>query len=514
MFAKEVMREIKRWPHQASSPQHQLDWRWIERLRELDAFDAYWWWAHAGPFTEVEQQHWDEIYTPNPDEAIKEQLAHLIAQSRERELTTAVAEQRQPRLCYPALDIEEVRRRIAALLQLSAEIAQEEPNALVRRLYHEKIEEEVSFLRMTEATYERDGERFRQLSRCVYPGPTSEEVNYVLSRVWGVVQQGLHYSKTTEVSQQLMLFMREHLRLPQPSPINIPLSLETQQTGSTPSSKVQQLVTAQAAKRFFETALRESGFEGWQVVIDKASTTRVESGLRRLILADSSMSVERVRYYFIHELGGHVARSMAGERSPLGLLGIGTKNYAPTEEGLALYHERHRAASSGQEVSDWGTLLGTLSTGLASGVVTPPQTFLSLYTFLELFFLLRRLLYGQDSDMSTAQKHARKTAMANCLRTYRGVPDLEQKGVCLTKDAIYLRGLWLIEQAVAQDEAVLDRLAVGKTALEYLPALQELGIVSSPQPLAKFTYMPDLDTYILSFEVADEQKGKASVENA
>jgi hypothetical protein len=42
------------------------------------------------------------------DEATKEQLATLLVQSRERELAAAFAEQREPRLRYPAIEIEDV----------------------------------------------------------------------------------------------------------------------------------------------------------------------------------------------------------------------------------------------------------------------------------------------------------------------------------------------------------------------------------------------------------------------
>ncbi len=83
---------------------------------------------------------------------------------------------------------------------------------------------------------------------------------------------------------------------------------------------------------------------------------------------------------------------------------------------------------------------------------------------------------------------------------YRGVRDLEQAGICYLQDSIYLHGLRLIEQAVAEDETVLDRLAVGVCALEQLPDLQELGILSAPQSLQKLIYTVDLDEYILSFE--------------
>ncbi len=113
----------------------------------------------------------------------------------------------------------------------------------------------------------------------------------------------------------------------------------------------------------------------------------------------------------------------------------------PTEEGLADFHERHVAALHGQPFDDSGTWLGTLAVGLASGVVTPPQTFSLLFSFFEPFLLLYRLLWRDDEDRPTAEQRARRNAFARCLRTFRGVPNLERPGVCFTKDVVYLRGL-------------------------------------------------------------------------
>ncbi|HCP75503.1 MAG TPA: hypothetical protein DIU08_12785 [Ktedonobacter sp.] len=245
------------------------------------------------------------------------------------------------------------------------------------------------------------------------------------------------------------------------------------------------------------------------VVDPNATGARIEQGLRHMFLPDQQFTLEEIRHLLSHELLGHVARCAAGERSPLGLLGIHTKNSSPTEEGLALYYERQVGVLHGRVFDDSGMWRATLAAGLACGVMTPPQTFLSVCTFLELFSLLSRLLNHPHADLQKLQKLARSYALSICLRTYRGVPDLEQAGVCYLQDALYLHGLRMIEQAVAQDETVLDRLAVGVVALELLPDLQELGITSAPQPLRKLAYDPDLDSHILSFVTADEDEKHA-----
>jgi len=501
MFAKDALEEIEQWRQKATSAQYQMDWRWVEKFRELDAFDAYWWWAQAGPFNKEEQQQWDQLFTPNIDEATKSQLGKLIAHSRERELTTALAEKREPCFCYPTLDIEEVRHRIATLIQLDNQMSQEEPNVLVRRLYHDKIEEEIWFLRMIEATYEGNNERFWEFSRRMYPPPTAKAMEYAISHVRQALIRGLHDPETAQMSQDFLQLLREHLHLSFDILAVDEEAYKMPQARTASSTESPQTITAQAAKRFFEAVFAQNGYEGWQVVIDpKASGPRVESGLRRVFLQDAEMSLELVKHYFVHELAGHVARSVAGERSSLGLLAIGTKSYSPTEEGIALYNERQIEERQGRVFDDWGAWFGTLVTGLASGVITPPQTFLSLFTFVEWFFLLLRLLGHLDEDRQSAQEKARRAALSTCLRVYRGVPNLQQAGICLNKDAVYLRGLWLVEQAVAQDATILDRLSVGRVALEYLSDLQELGVMPPSQTLQKLVLDPNLDSYICSFE--------------
>ncbi len=176
-----------------------------------------------------------------------------------------------------------------------------------------------------------------------------------------------------------------------------------------------------------------------------------------------------------------------------------------TSEGLALYHEIQEAALHGRAFDESRVWMGTLATGFAGGVVAPPQSFLSLYSFFEQFILLYRLLRRPDEDVPVAQEKARNLALVRCLRTYRGVHDLTKAGVCYTKDALYLRGLQMIEHVVAQDETLLDRLAVGKIALEQLPILKELGVTASPQPLRRLADDPELESRIVSFESLVDQ---------
>jgi len=517
VLAQEALREIENAREVSPDARFQLDWRWVRRYRELSAYDAYWWWAPTGPFTNEEQHQWEKLFAPKVDEATKDRLREILMQSRDRELSVARASYREPRLSYPALDIVEVRRRIADFLQLDAEIAGNEPNVVVRRLYHGAIEDELCFLRLIEATYEGTGERFWELMQQLYPQPTSAEMQYALEQVRQVLLQGLRLPETKVISdieqgrhearheacQQVIEVLREQFHLS--------LDLSGEPNGdfgaifSPPPDAP--MISVQGAKRFFEAVLHTREYADWQVILDpNVAGPRVEAGLRQVFLPAEPIPLDELREYVSHELAGHVARSIAGENSLLGLLGMGTKGYMVTEEGIADYYERQAAALHGDPVDDSGIWLGTLSIGLACGVAGPAQTFSSLLAFFEPFLLLYRLLWRDDEDRQTAERRAQRNAFTRCLRTFRGVPDLGKVGMCNTKDVVYLRGRWLIDRVVAQDEPVLDRLAVGKVAYELLPELEKLGITASSQSLRTLALDPDLDRYIVSFEGGGDGK--------
>ncbi|HVB72389.1 MAG TPA: tyrosine/phenylalanine carboxypeptidase domain-containing protein [Ktedonobacteraceae bacterium] len=507
MLTGEVQQAMAKWLHQATPPEQQLDRRWIGRYRELNAQDSFWWLTWAGPFTEEERQQWDRLFQPPVAETAKEQLAPLLTQSRERELAAALSEQREPRLHYPAIEIDEVRRRIVGFEQLAAEIEREEANEIVRRLYLGTITDDITYLRLIEATSGGNTEQYWVLNRRLFHEPTSDEMTYVLSRLRRLLQQGFERPDTAESSQHLLQFLQERLHLSLDLSVgrdDPPVVREYDPTQWGPG------ISAEAAKHFFETILRDSGYEGWRVMIDTAgSGARVESGLRQVLLSNERFALNTIRHLLAHELAGHVARSFAGEHSPVGLLGIGTQGYSPTEEGLALYHEREATKRTGYPFSDAMLWLGTLATGLASGVVTPPQTFLSLYSFFDRLFLLHRRLWRPGDNMEAAQEQAHDLALWRCLDTYRGVPDLEQAGICYLQDVIYLRGLLLIDRLVAEDETIVDRLAVGKVSSDLLPILRPLHMVPSPQPLRQLAYDPGLDSSILSFEASRQDTNES-----
>jgi Domain of unknown function (DUF1704) len=440
----------------------------------------------------------------------KTQLGALMTSSRERELAAALEEQREPRLHYPAIDIEEIRRRIEAHEILDAEIEKLEPNVIVKKLYHEAIADELDYLHLIEATYEGNTEQYWECAKRSFPLPSREEMVYALGYVQGLIERGLAAPEpaVAQAAQQFQEYLSTQFHLSSDLLAEAAAFAKKPVTPADTSSPSERSISAEAAQQFFATVLQESGYEGWRVMLDPyGGMARVERGARYVFLPDKRYPLADIRHLFVHELAGHVGCCIAGEQSPLGLLGVQMKNSGPIQEGIALYHERQVLAPRGESLNDASIRLGMLGVGLAAGVITPPQTFRRLCSFFERLALLNMALGTSQAEPSDEQRQrARRYALEVCLRKYRGVPDLEQEGVCYPQDIIYQRGLRLVEQAVAADASVLDRL-VGVCPLEHLPDLQELGILSASQPLLRLAYASDLDEYICSFETNTEKGG-------
>ncbi len=485
-----------------------LDWRWYARYKKAIAFDVFGWLTHAGPFSAGEQEEWDRLYDRH-DEQAQTRREQIIKASRDRELENALDEQREPHLLYPALRIEEVRAHVAVLQKLAAEISEQEPNAIVRRLYLEAIEEQVDYLLMVEATYQGDSLAFREHNRCVHAEPTPEEMEATLGLFLDLLQRGMRQENTAEISVSLLQDLQGTCY---PDVLDHLQQSKAQEGGDEPpapaSGRVgdQRLISPAVAKQFFEAVLLEYGFSGWIIQLDHATNNfRIEANIQTLFLpAYKPLSLARVRELLGHELEIHVLRAEAGKASPLALLAEGTRNFLTIDEGMAVYYDQQTAQTQNEVLGEASamTWIGTLATGLAAGVLSTPQTFLHLQHLLERLYLLDRLLSKREGDLGKAAATARRLALNRCLRTYRGVPDLTVAGICYAKDAIYLRGYLQLQQAVKEDPGVLDRLMVRKIAYEHLPDMEELGIMIPSIHPRWYAQRPDLDEYILSFDAS------------
>lgn len=500
--AEEGLAEIRQW--REASPREQLDWRWSARYQELVRYDAHQWLAPAA-FSPAEWETWTRLQEHAANEEGKPRLEALMTESRDREILAALSEGREPRLHYPRIPIVEVRQRIEGLRALAEEIARDEPNAVIRRFYIDVIEENLFLLQLIQATHEGNTQAYWQNNRGLHAEPSSEEMERALSQVARLIALGRQRADLADVSETVWQLL-QHIQAPVPI-LSAPAQAAAALEDLSESAATPRMISPQTAQRFFDAVMRDCGFDGWRTVFDAAAPgPYVESFTQCFILPDRQLSLERVRDLLSHEIECHVFRAAMGAKSPVALLGTGTAFYRLTEEGLADYYDRKTAEVQGQLKDEFltGGYIGTLATGLACGVLCTPLTFSQLYQFLELFLVLQRVVTGTSKNVEKARASAPKLARLRCLRTFRGIPDLSVAGIAYTHDALYHRGLQLVEHAIHQDEQVLTRLMVGKVGLQQLDDLAELGItepISQPRWLARD---PDLDRYILSFESQSE----------
>jgi hypothetical protein len=480
-----VQRGLQRIEVQHSAnPDHKLDWQWFKRYQDLVEFDSIGWLAAAGPFTLEERREWDALNGQDSEEALAAK-ASLITHSRKRELTAALEENREPRLHYPKIPIVDVEWRIQGLSQLRAAIGESEPNVTVRRLYIDTIDEQIATLSHIKAIHRQDSDAFWRYNRLLYAQPTAEEIEIAMRQLAKQIRRGLRRQGAAQVSLSLFHRLQQwHCMGPQD------LKLDEQDGNSQEPAPNQRpvsgdhLYSPQVARRFFEDILREYGLDDWCVELDTMSTSaRVELDLRTIFLpAEMQVTLGKIRQLLAHEIECHVLRAANGRRSPLALLGSGTARFLDTEEGLALYYAQQVADEVAQlegrpeREPSW---TGTLATGIACGVelspgiAIPAHTFRSSFHFFESVFLLNALLDGKERGKAAAE--AKQKSLTRCLRTYRGVPQLETPGLCSTKDSIYLRGYLKVLRALQQGVDV-ERLLIGACAVEQLTDLVQLGI--------------------------------------
>jgi uncharacterized protein DUF1704 len=274
-----------------------------------------------------------------------------------------------------------------------------------------------------------------------------------------------------------------------------------------PDELIWKKVPTTAVKRFFESVFVRYQFDGWQVALDPTTShTRVELDLQTIYLPTKPLTLAKVRQLLAHEIEVHAFRSNAGRQSVLALLSSGTQHSMVTDEGLAIWYEAEVERQSSKSdngvdpLKDLSKLwLGTLATGFARGVISPPLTFTSLYSLLEKVFFIRGVLAGKTTTAASAD--AKQTAQDRCIRTFRGVPDLTIAGLCSTRDAHYLAGALAVTQALKRGIS-FDQLMAGCFALEQMPDLNELGIREATIPHQKIALATSQES--LAGQLSDE----------
>jgi tetratricopeptide (TPR) repeat protein len=475
---------------------YQLDEHWFSLYDPLTRYDEIQALTPAGPFTELQQSEWHNLSNREDDEA-QAQKSKIVLGSLQRELTLARQEQREPRIWYPMISIEEISRLKIQLRQLRAKIEEHEENALVRRIYKETIDEHLTILAITEAVYDGNMSTFWQCNLQVYPQVDLDEFKYALSLFVPMINRALRVEQTHVLANQLLKLLRRW-QIPLDG-IEMPKTVEPMEVRKTNKASMH-MISANALKRSMEEILRLYGFNQCRVQIEpKRNDPYIQASLHTIFLPDKEVSEATACEYVGEELETHLYRAEVGYRSPLAILGSGLPHYQATDEGLAYHYIEQIAKVQGRKRSfAW---LGTLSIGLATGIIAAPLSFRQLSNFLELAFSLRNFLSGPFETMEQAQIDAVREADERALRTFRGVTNLNDptvRGICSIKDNLYLHGY--LQVGKKQKENIHEQLLVGKIAIDHLPIMEELAITAPAIPHRQIALQPNLGAWIASFE--------------
>ena len=179
-----------------------------------------------------------------------------------------------------------------------------------------------------------------------------------------------------------------------------------------------------------------------------------------LVSTRARVPVVRVNAALAHEVGTHIVTYINGRAQPFRQLYVGLPGYEELQEGLAVLAEY---------------LVGGLSRPrlrLLAARVIAARDMVDGGSFVDVFRELDRT-YG----------FKQRSAFIITMRVFRGGG--------LTKDAVYLRGLFRLLDYL-RDGGQLDPLFVGKFALAHVPIIRELQLrhVLGPPPLRP-SYLSD-----------------------
>ena len=481
-----------------STSHYQLDSRWYARYHPLASYDDMRWLSQAGPFTVEEQHIWNQLYPRHHDQKIWRQLAEIIRQSKEREFEQSVIESRLPHILYPAIDIDDIRSRIQGFSELKEMIEQEEANVIVGRLYAKKIDEHLHILRLVEATYKQNITDLHIYNEALYGKITRAEMIIALREFFKMLMRAQSHPQARELVEQILqqlkkwhLFAEDFLT-PEDKTAKKVISEKLRLWRKTP-------VSSHAVQLLYEEVLKTYSFTEWQVILSpERDGISLDLDLCHLYLpTNDHFTVLSVAEFLTEEIETHILRSVSGKRSKLALLSSGTQGFLPTEEGLAAHaiDEMYIAQGLGQKSNTWTT---TLSTGMAAGVFTPPQSFGSLYNLFAKAFLANHIQSGRYETLQMAEEAARYDALVRISRTFRGISNLEVTEVCNLKDRVYLQGYREVAEALTNFPS--EHLYVGSISIHDLKDMENLHILQPAVEIRYLSHDPQLFNRIVTLE--------------
>mgnify|MGYP003993157167 FL=1 len=222
-----------------------------------------------------------------------------------------------------------------------------------------------------------------------------------------------------------------------------------------------EVLTAATAVERFEKALEAYGLHDWQGSVRSKLIARITVGGKKVyIREDAIFSESDIASLIAHEIETHVLTSENGSHQSYQILRRGCADYLDTQEGLAIYNEQEvLSPHSEKHFNPYKNILG-------------------------LEYSLQHSLAQTRTYLETELGCTPEKAVQQSVAMKRGLGDTSDAGG-FTKSVVYLRGLLAIQKFV-DDGNALQRLYIGKVALEDLETIEKLPDLKEPLILPNF----------------------------
>ncbi len=405
-----------------------------------------------------------------------EDYVQLDGDGKQRELEkeaflTGVSE--NPILDYPALANFDFTAKEQALLELKADILEQEPNEYVKKIYRTKINEIIATVRMLNATQSGNDKKFDRYSTFIFGKPTKENTDYIVQTIKKKLEgkKPENEIKKQAIYELLNLFNSVELNKVEDFAEGINFPTVNKVDGGEIVSDVEEIQT------LFLESLKELGLDDWKIVVDtnnKLTGVRTDQASKVIEIPsdekikERAISKNKLHGLVEHEIKTHALRRHNGEHSKLKLLGLGLDRYIKGEEGVATYAEQQVTGAK-----EFAGIPKYFAITVAKGFDGKPRDFRETFKVMKNYYLV---VFKDGEDLN---KRAEISAWKDCVRIFRGTTG-KTPGAVYTKDLAYFTGNKDIWHLVSKNSDVVNTFSIGKfdsTNKEHLYLLSKLGIL-------------------------------------
>lgn len=214
-------------------------------------------------------------------------------------------------------------------------------------------------------------------------------------------------------------------------------------------------------KEIFEKVLDDYGLENWKVRVRDEMLSKCSIGKTSTVYLrkDAMFSRERVEELIKHEIETHLLTAENGKLQPYRLFNTGLAGYLITQEGLAIYNQKHF-------IDDEAPHLRNIANIMLAVKMAQDHSFREVYEWLR--------INGSTENRS----------FNLALRVKRGLEDTS-KGGAFSKDAVYFIGYEQVKEFVEGGGDLKD-LYYGKYNLDDLDLIKKVENLVKPKYLPKF----------------------------